>query len=376
MLKRNQLLAIVFVLSLAPGFLYAQDYSNYDFKKVKELRNTPVKSQDRTGTCWSFATTSFIESEILRMGGDELDLSEMYFVRYAYEDKAGRYVKFHGNNNFGQGGQAHDVLDVIREHGFVNENDYHGIMYDSKIHNHSELSSVLKGFLDGLLKERNPSQTWPDAFASILDTYLDDVPEAVEFPGKRTTPEQFVYTTGFDMADYVEITSYTHAPFYEPFVLEVPDNWSHDLYYNVPLDDMIEIFDYSLDNGYTVCWDGDVSEKGFSHKAGIAAVPEEDSEEPDLSAGPVNEKSIDQETRQEAFESFQSTDDHLMHIVGSATDKNGTKYYLTKNSWGEKSNEFGGKLYMSTSYVRLHTIAIMVHVDAIPDDIKGKLGLL
>ena len=334
-----------------------------------------MKSQDRTGTCWSFATTSFIESEILRTGGDELDLSEMYFARYAYENKAKRYVKFHGNNNFGQGGQAHDVMDVIREHGFVNENEYHGIMYDSKIHNHSELSSVLKGFLDGLLKGRNPSQTWPDAFASIPDTYLGDVPEAVEFTGKRTTPEQFVYTTGFDVADYVEITSYSHASFYEPFVLEVPDNWSHDPYYNVPLDDMIEVMNYALDNGFTVCWDGDCSEKGFSHKAGIAAVPEEAGENLDLSSGPVEEKSIDQENRQIAFESFQSTDDHLMHIVGSATDKNGTKYYLTKNSWGEMSNKFGGKLYMSTSYVRLHTVAIMVHVDAIPQEIREKLGL-
>jgi bleomycin hydrolase len=375
MLIRQQFIVLAIVIIIVQGFVSAQDYSNYDFKKVKELENTPVKSQDRTGTCWSFATTSFIESEILRLGGDELDLSEMYFARYAYENKAERYVKFHGNNNFGQGGQAHDVLDVVREHGFVNENDYHGIMYDSKIHNHSELSSVLKGFLDGLLKGRNPSQTWPDAYASILDTYLGDVPGAVEFPGKRTTPEQFVYTTGFEVADYVEITSYSHAPFYEPFVLEVPDNWSHDLYYNVPVDDLIAIMDYSLNNGFTVCWDGDCSETGFSHKAGIAAVPEEASEDLDLSSGPVEGKSIDQENRQIAFESFQSTDDHLMHIVGSATDKNGTKYYLTKNSWGENSNKFGGKLYMSTSYVRLNTIAIMVHLDAIPQEIREKLGL-
>ena len=222
----------------------------------------------------------------------------------------------------------------------------------------------MKGFLDGLLKGRNPSSTWPAAYATILDTYLGVVPEKFSFNGDKISPVRFVSSTGFDATDYVEITSYSHASFNEPFVLEVPDNWSHDLYYNL-----------SLDNGFTVCWDGDVSEKGFSHAAGIAAVPEEDSEGLDLSSGPVMEKAITQSVRQNAFESFQSTDDHLMHIVGSATDKNGTKYYLTKNSWGEKSNEFGGKLYMSTSYVRLHTIAIMVHVDAIPGEIKEKLGL-
>jgi len=375
MLKRNQLFAIAIILSISLSTAFAQDYPGYGFKKAVELKNTPVKSQGRTGTCWSYASTSFIESEIIRLGGDALDLSEMYFARHAYENKAGRYVKFHGNNNFGQGGQAHDVLDVIKESGMATEEAYHGIKYDSKTHNHSELSSVLKGFLDGLLKGRRPSQTWPDAYSTILDIYLGEVPETISFNGEQISPDQFVSSTGFDVSDYIEITSYSHASFYEPFVLEVPDNWSHDPFYNVPLDDLMEIMDYSLDNGFTVCWDGDVSEKAFSHKDGIAAVPEKVMEDLDLSAGPVDEKTIDQEIRQKTFETFESTDDHLMHIVGSAIDKNGTKYYLTKNSWGEKSNEFGGKLYMSTSYVRLQTVAIMVHVDAIPDEIKGKLGL-
>jgi len=375
MFKLNHFFAIVIILSISLTAAVAQDYSEYDFKKAVEFKYTPVKSQGRTGTCWSYATTSFIESEIIRLGGDALDLSEMYFSRYAYENKAGRYVKFHSNNNFGQGGQAHDVMDVIMEHGLITEEAYHGINYDSDTHNHSELSAVLKGFLDGLLKGRRPSQTWPEAYASILDTYFGEVPETFAHGGKQVTPDQFLSSTGINVEDYVEISSYSHVPFYKPFVLEVPDNWSHDPYYNVPLDDLMKIIDYSLDNGFTVCWDGDVSEKAFSHKAGIAAVPENIDEVIDLSSGPVDEKAIDQETRQEAFESFQSTDDHLMHIVGTAADKNGTKYYLTKNSWGEKSNEFGGKLYMSTAYMRLHTVAFMVHVDAIPSEIKGKLGL-
>jgi bleomycin hydrolase len=372
---RNQILVLVVILGFSLKIASAQDYSGYEFKKAKEWKNTAVKSQDRTGTCWSYATTSFLESEIIRLGGDEPDLSEMYFVRYAYENRARQYVMFHGKNNFGQGGQAHDVLNVVKEYGFVTEEAYPGIRYDSKIHNHSELSSVLEGFLDGLLKSRRPSTVWAGAYAKILDTYLGEVPETINYNGDQISPEQFALYTGIDASGYIEITSYSHAPFYEPFVLEVPDNWSHDLYYNLPLDEMMEVMDQALENGFTVCWDGDVSEKGFSHKDGIAAVPEEMSEDPDLSSGPVEEKTVDQEQRQRAFESFNSTDDHLMHITGSAFDKNGTGYYLTKNSWGEESNEFGGKLYMSTSYVRLHTIAIMVHKDAVPDDIKHKLGL-
>ena len=375
MFKRNQFFTLVLLSGVTTGVALAQDYTNYGFKKAVELKNTPVKSQDRTGTCWSFATTSFVESEIIRLGGEPLDLSEMYFARYAYETKAGLYVKFHGHNNFGQGGQAHDVLNVIREHGFVTEDVYHGIKYDSKMHNHSELEAELEGFLGGLLKSRNPSQTWPVAYASVLDAYLGEVPGTFDYQGKQVSPEQLTSSTGFNPDDYIEITSYTHKPFYEPFVLEVPDNWSHDLYYNVPVDEMMAIINYSLDNGFTVDWDGDVSEKGFSHKNGIAAVPAEDSEDFDLTAGPVDEQSVDQEMRQIAFERFQATDDHLMHIVGTAVDKNGTRYYLTKNSWGEKSNSFGGKLYMSTAYVRLNTIALMVHKDAVPSELKAKLGL-
>jgi len=357
--------------------LNAQDLSEYKFKNVKEIKNTPVEDQQATGTCWSFATTSFIEAELIRMGKEPLDLSEMYFVRYAYLDKADNYIRLHGSANFGQGGQAHDVMNAVKKYGFVPEDIYKGLNYGSDIHDHSELVSVLKGFLDGLIKIRKPSQVWDEAYTSILDTYLGAEVKSFNYKGKSYTSSEFARNLSFDPENYVELTSYSHAPFYSEFVLEVPDNWSFDSYYNIPVDDMMKIVDNALDNGYTVCWDGDVSEKDFSHTDGVAVVPEEvkpgDTET--ISPAPIKERVITQELRQECFNNFSTTDDHLMHLTGTAEDQDGKRFYLTKNSWGEKSNTLGGKLYMSVPYIRLHTIAIMVNKDAIPGDIKMKLGI-
>jgi len=309
------------------------------------------------------------------MGEESMDLSEMYFVRYAYIQKAENYVRFHGKTNFGQGGQAHDVINVVKEHGFVPDEVYPGLNYGSDTHNHSELFSVLKGFLDGLLKNRQLSPVWGKAYEAILDVYLGDDIESFNYKEESYTPFEFAGSMGFDPEDYIEITSYSHAPFYSAFALEVPDNWSFDEYYNLPIDELLEVMDYALNNRYTVCWDGDISEESFSHTNGVAIVPEEESIPEEESKSPVKEKVITQEIRQESFENYSTTDDHLMHIVGTVVDQNGKRFYLTKNSWGEESNEMGGKLYMSIPYVRLHTIAIMLHKDAIPEKIREKLGL-
>jgi bleomycin hydrolase len=375
-LVRVIFIALVFLYS-GTLILTAQDLSGYKFKNIKEIKNTPVEDQQATGTCWSFATTSFIESELIRMGKDALDLSEMYFVRYAYLDKADNYFRLHGSANFGQGGQAHDVLNVVEKYGFVPEDIYKGLNYGSDIHDHSELASVLKGFLDGLIKNRKPSQVWDEAYTAILDTYLGAEVKLFDYKGKPYTPSEFAKNMNFNPENYIELTSYSHAPFYSEFVLEIPDNWSFDRYYNVPVDDLVRIVDNALDKGYTVCWDGDVSEKGFTHTNGVAVVLEEgkSGDVEAVSPVPVKEKFITQELRQECFNNYSTTDDHLMHLIGTAEDQDGKRFYLTKNSWGEKSNTLGGKLYMSVPYIRLHTIAILLHKDAIPVDIKLKLGL-
>jgi bleomycin hydrolase len=235
------------------------------------------------------------------------------------------------------------------------------------------LEQVLKAMLDVFITTPNRKLTpvWLKAYTSVLDTYLGAVPETVEVDGKILSPVDFAKSTGFNPDDYVEITSFTHHPYYEKFIFELPDNWSNDPYYNVPLNELLEIMNYSLQKGYTFVWDGDVGHEGFSHKNNVAVVYDGDYD----FNNPKTEKEITVECRQNQFDNLTTTDDHLMHITALAEDQNGTMYYKTKNSWGDDSNDFGGYLYMSETYIRLNTIAIMVHKNAIPKEIKEKLGI-
>jgi bleomycin hydrolase len=367
-------LIIIVVILLSVSIVNAQDES-YEFKSIVDLGVSTVKSQDRTGTCWCYSTVSFLESELIRMGKPEYDLSEMYFVKKAYEQKASNYIKTHGKSNFSQGGQAHDVLNEIKDHGIVPESVYLGRMYDSEKHNHNELSAVLTSFLDGVLKAKNPTNVWYNAFNAILDIYLGEDPESFEIEGKSYTPQTYAKDLGININDYVELTSYTDMPYYKQSTLLIPDNWSQDQYYNVHLDELMDIMKFSLMEGYTFVWDGDVSDKGFSHKNNVAVVDDETDKEKSHLNHPIKEKAIDADFRQAQYNSFNVTDDHLMHIVGLVKDQNDVMYYKTKNSWGTKSNEFGGFLNMSEEFMRLHTVAIMVHKNAIPKDLKKKLDL-
>jgi bleomycin hydrolase len=290
-------------------------------------------------------------------------------------------VRYHGLANFGPGGQAHDVINMIRDHGMVPESVYPGKNYGDTIHNHGELNRVLEDYLKGVVKGRKLTTAWERGFNGIVHAYLGDEPASFTYDGKDFTPVSFRDHTGFNPDDYVELTSYSHHPFYQKMDLEVPDNWSHDLYYNLPIDDLMAVIDHALASGYSVAWDGDVSEKGFSHRNGVAILPAtpwgqmSKAEADSAFKHPVKELQVTQEMRQTAFDDYATTDDHLMHLVGTARDANGTVYYMTKNSWGSESNDYGGYLMMSQPYVRLETLAILVHKDAVPKEIRKKLGI-
>jgi len=394
------LMVITFVLTT--DIILAQEEETketkgYEFTIKIVNDETPVKNQYKSGTCWSFSSLAFIESELLRMGKGEYDLSEMFVVRKTYAEKAERYVRFHGAFNFSGGGAFHDVMHVIKEYGMVPEEVYNGKVIGEDNHIHGELDAVTKGYMDAVIKNKNKKLTpvWQQGLEGILDAYLGKCPENFTYNGKSYTPRSFADELGINTDDYVEISSYTHHPFYEKFILEVPDNWMLDEIYNVPLDEMMKIIDYALENGYTIGWGSDVSEKGFSWKKGVAIVPDE--ELTDLSGtekerwekltkdekekalysfdGPVKEKTITQEMRQHEFDNYSTTDDHGMQITGIAEDQEGNKFYRVKNSWGTTDHIYDGYFYASEAFVRLKTIDLMVNKNAVPKGIRKKLGL-
>lgn len=396
-MKKFILLLIIPFLTLG---LFAQDEESqkegYVFTMVKEVKTTPVKDQYRAGTCWSYSGIAFVEAELLRMGKPEFDLAELYVVRKAYEEKAEKYIRMHGTINMGAGGAFHDVFDVIKKYGIVPEEVFKGLNYGEDNHVHGELDAVLKAFVDAVKENPNKklSTAWKRAVNAILDEYLGKEPEKFTYKGVEYTPQSFAKFLGINTDDYINITSYTHHPFYTQFILEIPDNWAWGFSYNLPLDEMMQVIDNAINTGYTVCWGADVSEKGFKWSKGIAVVPAED--RPDLDGlerarwekltqkekdnllysldKPMPEKSITQEIRQIAFDNYQTTDDHGMLISGIAKDQNGTKYYYVKNSWNT-TNEYNGFFYASETYVKYKTMNIVVHKDAIPKDIRKKLNI-
>ncbi len=396
-------LTMLLILGLTLTFqVNAQDDENegksgYEFTIVKELPATPVKNQYRSGTCWSFSSLSFLESELLRMGKGEYDLSEMFVVRNAYNEKAQKYVRFHGNFSFSGGGAFHDVIHVLKNYGMVPEEAYTGKVIGEENHVHGELDEVTRAFVDAVIKNKNKKLTpvWDQAFNGILDAYLGDYPSTFIYEGKEYTPRSFADELGLNPDDYVEIGSYMHHPYHEKFILEVPDNWMLDEINNVTLDEMMEIIDNAIDKGYTVAWGADVSEKGFSWKNGIAVVPNEEvtdlagtekekweklTEKEKLKAiysfdQPVEEVEVTPEMRQQQFDNYQSTDDHGMQITGIAVDQNGDRFYKVKNSWGVGDQIYDGYFYASVPYVKLKTIDIMVNKNAIPAKIRKELGL-
>jgi bleomycin hydrolase len=361
---------------------------------VKDIEVNEVQNQNRTGTCWSFSALSFIESELIRTGKGKHKLSEMYIVRMAYLDKADKYVRMQGAMNFSQGGAFHDIPYVIKKYGIVPEEAYKGLNYGLDKHNHSEMEAMLKAMCDAVIKNRQGHLTtaWKNAIQGVLDAYLGKMPESFEYEGQSYDPKSYSDHLGLDMDDYITISSYTHHPFYQSFVLEVADNWVGGSVYNLPLDKFTSEIENAIMNGYSMAWASDVSEKGFSFSNGLAIIPEDEKavsmkgkDKKHFSDGgaerkgnqfdtPGKEKEITQEMRQVAFDNYSTTDDHGMHLTGIVTDQNGTKYYIVKNSWGTK-NDCDGYMYASVPYIQYKTMDIMVHKNALTKDTRKKLGI-
>ena len=397
----KKIILACFAITLCFSATYAQKNDKkttkdegYTFTVVKENPITSIKNQHKSGTCWSFAGIAFVESELLRTGKGEYDLSDMFIARYAYMDKLEKYVRFHGNLNFSAGGAFHDVTNMMKKYGIVPEEDYTGLNYGESTHIHAELDATMDALAKAFAKSKKPTSAWKTSTNAVLDAYLGTIPTEFTYKGVKYTPVSFANSLGLNWNDYIEVTSFTHHPFYTSFVIEVPDNWSFDKAYNVQLDEMIQIMDEAINAGYTIGWASDVSEKGFSWRNGVAIVPDEDKQ--DLAGSeqerweklndaekaamlykfdkPVKEKAITQESRQKGFDNFETSDDHGMLIYGIAKDQNGNKYYMVKNSWGT-DHKYKGIFYASEAFVKAKTISIMINKNSLNSSFKGKLGL-
>ena len=377
-------------------FVWINAQDGYEFTTVKELKITPVLNQNRSGTCWSFSGVALIESELLRLGKGEYALSEMFIVNHSYRDQAEKYVRLHGHLNFSEGGSFADVLYVFKHYGAMPRELYSGLYYGENMHVHGEMEQAAAGFVKSVIANPNGklSPVWPQAFQGIIDAYLGEIPATFQYKGRQYTSESFGESLGLNMDDYVSLTSYSHEPFYSMFALEIPDNWRWALSYNLPLDELMEVFDNAIHTGFTIAWASDVSETGFT-RDGVATVPDVESLETSgsdqerwiglsrteqettirrLASRPCKEIEVTQELRQQGYDNYQTTDDHGMLIYGIANDQTGKQFYMVKNSWGN-TGKYNGIWYVSETFVAYKTMSITVHKDAIPANIKTKLEI-
>lgn len=368
----------------------------YLFTPVKELKVTSVKNQNRSGTCWSYSGLAFLESELLRLGKPDTDLSEMFVVSHSYKDKADKYVRTHGALNFAAGGSFYDVLYVLKHYGALPQDAYEGLEYGEEMNVHGELDNLTKAYVGQVIKNPNGklSPAWKKGFDGVVDAYLGALPQSFTHNGKEYTPASYAAELGLNADDYVSITSYTHHPFYSSFILEIPDNWRWASSYNVPVNEMMEIMDNAINTGYTIAWGSDVSEKGFT-RDGVATMPDmaaietsgsdqdrwvglsKDAKQEEikkLTSKPCQEINVTQVLRQEAYDNYQTTDDHGMQIYGIAKDQTGKKFYMVKNSWGTE-NKYAGTWYASEPFVAYKTMNFIVHKNALPKAIAKKLGI-
>ncbi|MEG1672922.1 MAG: C1 family peptidase [Alistipes sp.] len=397
-MKRTLLLALAFGFSLsAMAQAPEQKAEGYTFTDTKIVPTTPIKDQYRSGTCWCFSALGFLESEIIRAGGEQLDLSEMWIVRNIYFEKAVKYARLHGHLNLAVGGQAYDVTNGIMKYGIVPQEVYPGLNYGSDKPFFAEIDAIIKAYMDAVIVGNQGgklSTAWQRGLNAILDQYFGVMPEKFTYKGKEYTPKSYAASLPINMADYVSITSFTHHPFYTKFIMEIPDNWTWESIYNVPMEEMMSVVDNALANNYTIEWSTDVSEKGFDRMKAIGIIPETDLESMDgteaekwgkLTAAeknaalysftkPGKEKHITQQMRQDAFDNYETTDDHGMEIMGTAVDQIGNPYFKVKNSWSTLP-PYAGFYYFSRPFVAAKTITIMVNKNAVPKDIRKKLSI-
>jgi len=352
---------------------------DFTFTIIKELGNTSIKDQGSSGTCWSYSGNSFLESEMIRLGKSPVDLAEIFTARNVYLEKAKLYVLYNGSNSWGEGAELHDVINMYKKYGALPQEVYSGLRFGQTRNNFREMSAVIKGMLDAYVKQKKLSPDWLSNIESILDRYLGEIPKEFTYNGEKYTPETFAkQVVGIVPEDYVELTSYKDYPYYQRFVVPIPDNWSHESMWNVPMEDLTTIIDNAINKGFTVGWATDVSEPYFSYKNGVAYVPDIDLDNIDaktkenLFKGPKPEKKISEDLRQQGLNDLTTTDDHGMHIVGLAKDQNGKEYYIVKNSWGV-TNDYNGYLYVTKTFVQFKSTAILVHKDAIPKNIAKNL---
>ena len=398
-MKKLLIIICAILLFLVKGNVKSQEIKpeGYIFTPVKEIKHTSPKNQSSTSTCWIFSSLGFLEAEILRIGKPAVDLSEMYISKNTYLDKAEKYVRMQGTINFAGGGSFWDVIETIRRYGITTEDAFKGLNYGEDHHVHGELDDATKAYLDAIIKNPNRklSTAWKNGVEGIFNAYLGENPKSFSYSGKDYTPVSFAESLGLNLDDYVYITSFSHHPFYKKFILEVPDNWAAKEVYNLPIDEFGQIFDNAIENGYTIAWASDISEKGFSYKNGVAVVPDvnitdmSDSDkakwtnlsdrekEAQLNTfdKPAFEKTITQELRQAAFDNYQTTDDHGMLIVGTAKDQNGKVYFKIKNSWGVAGSKYNGYFYASKAFILYKTTSIMVNKNSIPKPLAIKLGI-
>ncbi|MFC2604810.1 MAG: aminopeptidase C [Bacteroidota bacterium] len=391
---KKSIISLIFIVSYIGG-LAQKDTTGFVFTTIKENKITSVKNQNRSSTCWAYSALGFLEAELLRLNKGDCNFSEMFVVYHTMLDRAVNYVRLHGDASFSPGGSFYDVLYCWRHYGIVPDKAMPaGVMYGDTLANHSDLDAAAKAYVDVIAKSTASkiSPLWRRPLEAIYETYLGKLPQEFTYKGKKYTPRSFADSFGLNMNDYVSLTSYSHHPFYEAFALEIQDNWRGARSYNLPIDELMQVMRNAVNTGYTIAWGSDVSEEGFTRN-GIAVMPDvkkgaeltgsdmahwlglsKADRRAELTSRPLPEMTVTQQMRQEAYDNWETTDDHGMLIYGLAKDQNGKQYFMVKNSWG-LSGKYKGFWYASEAFVAYKTMNIVVHKNAIPKEILKKLNL-